>query len=197
MSEESIKDLNQETNEPKLQEIDNSGVAEENQTFQENISIEQFEDLKKQLEEKTKEADEYKNLCQRVAADFDNYKKRIAKDKENMYLDVVADVVGKILPIIDNFDRALNSIKSLDQNNNEVVKGLEMIKKQIDEVLEKLGIEPIEALNKEFDPYLHNAIVHIEDEKYGKNIVVEELQKGYKIKDRVIRYSLVKVANAY
>lgn len=197
MNEESIKDLNQETNETELQEIDKSGVAEENQTFQENISIEQFEELKKLLEEKTKEADEYKNLCQRVAADFDNYKKRIAKDKENMYLDVVADVVGKILPIIDNFDRALNSIKSLDQNNNEVLKGLEMIKKQIDEVLEKLGIEPIEALNKEFDPYLHNAIVHIEDEKYGKNIVVEELQKGYKIKDRVIRYSLVKVANAY
>lgn len=71
-----------------------------------------------------------------------------------------------------------------------------MIKKQIDDIFSKLGVEPIEALNKEFDPYLHNAIMHVEDERYGKNVVIEEFQKGYKIKDRVIRYSLVKVANA-
>lgn len=157
---------------------------------------EEVEVLKKKLEEKEKEVEEYKNLCQRVAADFDNYKKRIAKDKENMYFDVVADVVGKLLPIVDNFERAINSAKDNAKENDEFLKGLEMIKKQIDEIFSKLGVEPIEALNKEFDPYLHNAIMHVEDERYGKNIVIEELQKGYKIKDRVIRYSLVKVANA-
>ncbi|WPX10144.1 nucleotide exchange factor GrpE [Anaerocellum danielii] len=152
--------------------------------------------LKKQLEEKEREVEEYKSLCQRIAADFDNYKKRIAKDKENMYYEVVADVVGKLLPIVDNFERAIDSAKNSKDTNDELLKGLEMIKKQIDDIFSKLGVEPIEALNKEFDPYLHNAIMHVEDERYGKNVVVEEFQKGYKIKDRVIRYSLVKVANA-
>lgn len=157
---------------------------------------EQIEALKKQLEEKEREVEEYKSLCQRIAADFDNYKKRIARDKENMYYEVVADVVGKFLPIVDNFERAIDSAKSSKDTNDELLKGLEMIKKQIDETFSKLGVEPIEALNKEFDPYLHNAIMHVEDERYGKNVVIEEFQKGYKIKDRVIRYSLVKVANA-
>ncbi|WP_045169670.1 nucleotide exchange factor GrpE [Caldicellulosiruptor morganii] len=152
--------------------------------------------LKKQLEEKEKEVEEYKSLCQRIAADFDNYKKRIAKDRENMYYEVVADVVGKLLPIVDNFERAISSARESENTNEEFIKGLEMIKKQIDDIFSKLGVEPIEALNKEFDPYLHNAIMHVEDERYGKNIVIEEFQKGYKIKDRVIRYSLVKVANA-
>lgn len=154
------------------------------------------ETLKKQLEEKEREVEEYKSLCQRIAADFDNYKKRIAKDKENMYYEVVADVVGKLLPIVDNFERAIDSAKNSKDTNDELLKGLEMIKKQIDDIFTKLGVEPIEALNKEFDPYLHNAIMHVEDERYGKNVVIEEFQKGYKIKDRVIRYSLVKVANA-
>lgn len=155
-----------------------------------------IEVLKKQLEEKEREVEEYKSLCQRIAADFDNYKKRIAKDKENMYYEVVADVVGKLLPIVDNFERAIDSAKNSKDTNDELLKGLEMIKKQIDDIFSKLGVEPIEALNKEFDPYLHNAIMHVEDERYGKNVVIEEFQKGYKIKDRVIRYSLVKVANA-
>ncbi|WP_039766446.1 MULTISPECIES: nucleotide exchange factor GrpE [unclassified Caldicellulosiruptor] len=155
-----------------------------------------IEALKKQLEEKEREVEEYKSLCQQIAADFDNYRKRIAKDKENMYYEVVADVIGKLLPIVDNFERAISSAKESENTNEEFLKGLEMIKKQIDDIFSKLGVEPIEALNKEFDPYLHNAIMHVEDERYGKNIVIEEFQKGYKIKDRVIRYSLVKVANA-
>jgi len=175
-------------------------VANETETGQEEAQPQEQEDpveaLKKQLEEKEKEVEEYKSLCQQIAADFDNYKKRIAKDKENMYYEVVADVVGKLLPIVDNFERAINSAKESENTNEELLKGLEMIKKQIDDIFSKLGVEPIEALNREFDPYLHNAIMHVEDERYGKNIVIEEFQKGYKIKDRVIRYSLVKVANA-
>uniref|UniRef100_A0A7C5Z2I9 Protein GrpE n=1 Tax=Caldicellulosiruptor owensensis TaxID=55205 RepID=A0A7C5Z2I9_9FIRM len=179
----------------KTQENDGSNESSE------DIEVEPHQEdtveiLKKQLEEKEREVEEYKSLCQRIAADFDNYKKRIAKDKENMYYEVVADVVGKLLPIVDNFERAIDSAKSSKDTNDELLKGLEMIKKQIDDIFSKLGVEPIEALNKEFDPYLHNAIMHVEDERYGKNIVIEEFQKGYKIKDRVIRYSLVKVANA-
>ena len=179
----------------KTQENDGSNESSE------DIEVESHQEdtveiLKKQLEEKEREVEEYKSLCQRIAADFDNYKKRIAKDKENMYYEVVADVVGKLLPIVDNFERAIDSAKNSKDTNDELLKGLEMIKKQIDDIFSKLGVEPIEALNKEFDPYLHNAIMHVEDERYGKNIVIEEFQKGYKIKDRVIRYSLVKVANA-
>ncbi|AZT90514.1 nucleotide exchange factor GrpE [Caldicellulosiruptor changbaiensis] len=175
-------------------------VANETEVCQEEAHPQEQEDpieaLKKQLEEKEREVEEYKSLCQQIAADFDNYKKRIAKDKENMYYEVVADVIGKLLPIVDNFERAISSAKESENTNEEFLKGLEMIKKQIDDIFSKLGVEPIEALNKEFDPYLHNAIMHVEDERYGKNIVIEEFQKGYKIKDRVIRYSLVKVANA-
>jgi len=179
----------------KTQENDGSNESSE------DIEVESHQEdtveiLKKQLEEKEREVEEYKSLCQRIAADFDNYKKRIAKDKENMYYEVVADVVSKLLPIVDNFERAIDSAKNSKDTNDELLKGLEMIKKQIDDIFSKLGVEPIEALNKEFDPYLHNAIMHVEDERYGKNIVIEEFQKGYKIKDRVIRYSLVKVANA-
>jgi len=179
----------------KTQENDGSNESSE------DIEVEPHQEdtveiLKKQLEEKEREVEEYKSLCQRIAADFDNYKKRIAKDKENMYYEVVADVVSKLLPIVDNFERAIDSAKNSKDTNDELLKGLEMIKKQIDDIFSKLGVEPIEALNKEFDPYLHNAIMHVEDERYGKNIVIEEFQKGYKIKDRVIRYSLVKVANA-
>lgn len=179
----------------KTQENDGSNESSEDievEPHQEDT----VETLKKQLEEKEREVEEYKSLCQRIAADFDNYKKRIAKDKENMYYEVVADVVGKLLPIVDNFERAIDSAKNSRDKNDELLKGLEMIKKQIDDIFSKLGVEPIEALNKEFDPYLHNAIMHVEDERYGKNVVIEEFQKGYKIKDRVIRYSLVKVANA-
>lgn len=179
----------------KTQENDGSNESSEDievEPHQEDT----VETLKKQLEEKEREVEEYKSLCQRIAADFDNYKKRIAKDKENMYYEVVADVVGKLLPIVDNFERAIDSAKNSKDTNDELLKGLEMIKKQIDDIFSKLGVEPIEALNKEFDPYLHNAIMHVEDERYGKNVVIEEFQKGYKIKDRVIRYSLVKVANA-
>lgn len=177
-------------------QIENEQAEAAEQDSQSQLQEDLVEILKKQLEEKEREVEEYKNLCQRIAADFDNYKKRIAKDKENMYYEVVADVVGKLLPIVDNFERAITSAKESENTNEEFLKGLEMIKKQIDDIFSKLGVEPIEALNKEFDPYLHNAIMHVEDERYGKNIVVEEFQKGYKIKDRVIRYSLVKVANA-
>ncbi|BCS80999.1 nucleotide exchange factor GrpE [Anaerocellum diazotrophicum] len=187
----------QESQEDAAKTQENDGANESS----ENIEVEPHQEdivktLKKQLEEKEREVEEYKSLCQRIAADFDNYKKRIAKDKENMYYEVVADVVGKFLPIVDNFERAIDSAKNSKDTNDDLLKGLEMIKKQIDDIFSKLGVEPIEALNKEFDPYLHNAIMHVEDERYGKNVVIEEFQKGYKIKDRVIRYSLVKVANA-
>ncbi|ABP67338.1 GrpE protein [Caldicellulosiruptor saccharolyticus DSM 8903] len=196
VTEEAVeKEISQEQKvEAQTEDNQAENVQQDNTQSQEQEDT--IEALKKQLEEKEREVEEYKSLCQQIAADFDNYKKRIAKDKENMYYEVVADVIGKLLPIVDNFERAISSAKESENTNEEFLKGLEMIKKQIDDIFSKLGVEPIEALNKEFDPYLHNAIMHVEDERYGKNIVIEEFQKGYKIKDRVIRYSLVKVANA-
>ena len=111
-----------------------------------------------------------------------------------MYAVGAKDVIEKILPVIDNFERGLKSIPE-DQKGSPVASGMEMIYKQLITVLADLGVTPIEAVGQEFDPNLHNAVMHAEDEELGENIVAEEFQKGYKYKDTVLRHSMVKVAN--
>lgn len=150
--------------------------------------------IKLQLENKTKECEEYFGRLQRVAAEFDNFKKRTLKEKEALYSEAVCDVVAAFLPVIDSIDRALEACEG--NNGEESIKeGIELIKRQISEVMKKLQIEEIKSLGEKFNPELHNAVMHVEDEKYGQNVVVEEFQKGYKYKDKVIRHSMVKVAN--
>ncbi len=124
-------------------------------------------------------------------AEFDNYRKRSEKEKADSYDYAVSNTLAEMLPIIDNFERALK----VESTDKALYAGVEMIYKQIMGVLEKLHVTPIEATGKEFDPNLHNAIMHIDDESLGENIVAEELQKGYLFKEKVIRHSLVKVAN--
>lgn len=149
--------------------------------------------LKKKLDEsKKKEEEEYARLL-RLSAEFDNYKKRTTREKEALYIDVTVDTLKEILPIVDNFERAL-SVKDCD-DITILKKGLDMVYRQFIETLTKIGVETIDAVGNEFDPNLHNAVMHIEDENYGTNEVAEELQKGYKIKDKIIRHSYVKVAN--
>ena len=149
--------------------------------------------LEKELDDsKKKEEDVYARLL-RLSAEFDNYKKRTTREKEALYIDATVDTLKEILPIVDNFERAL-SVKNCD-DVAVLKKGLAMVYRQFIETLTQIGVETIDAVGNEFDPNLHNAVIHVEDENYGSNEVVEELQKGYKIKDKIIRHSYVKVAN--
>jgi molecular chaperone GrpE len=156
-----------------------------------------YEDLdarKTQLEDKSKQCDEYLDKLQRTAAEFDNYKKRTAREKEAVYSDAVSDVVLAFLPIIDNLDRALQ-VSANDENAQSLREGVEMVSRQMKDAMMKFGVEEIQSVGEAFSPELHNAVMHIEDDAYGENIIVEEFQKGYVLKEKVIRYSMVKVAN--
>lgn len=126
----------------------------------------------------------------RMIAEYDNFRKRSAKEKEGIYADAVSDTVQHILPIGDNLARAAQFTDPAS-----VAKGIAMMQKSFDEALGKMGITEIEAEGKEFDPEWHNAVMHVEDESLGENVVCEVLQKGYKKGDRVVRYAMVKVAN--
>ena len=127
----------------------------------------------------------------RLYAEYDNFRKRSAKEKESIYSDACADVLASILPIADTLDRAANTEGDAEQ----VRKGLMMILKSFEETLGKLGVKEMDCLGKEFDPNLQNAVMHVEDESYGENVVVEVLMKGYEKDGKVIRHAMVKVAN--
>jgi len=154
----------------------------------------ELENIKRELEEKTKQCADYFDKLQRIAAEFDNFKKRSVKEKEALYADAVCDVVSAFLPVLDNVERALAAI-SEDSSAQALKDGVDMVFKQFKDAMKSIGVEEIAALNEQFDPKLHNAVMHVEDEAYGSNTVIEEFQKGYIYKDRVIRYSMVKVAN--
>ena len=130
----------------------------------------------------------------RQMAEFDNFRKRTEKEKSHMYEIGARDMIEKILPVVDNFERGLATVPE-EEKNNPVIAGMDMIYKQLLTTLTDLGVTPIEAVGKEFDPNFHNAVMHMEDEELGDNIIVEEFLKGYLYKDSVIRYSMVKVAN--
>lgn len=148
--------------------------------------------LKAELEAKTKECEALDDRCKRLAAEFDNYKKRTVKEKESIYTDSVCDVVEKMLPVLDNLERAIDSF---DDKESEHCKGVEMVLRQTADILKKIGVEEINAVGEKFDPTMHNAVMHIDDDNYGENTVAQQFQKGYKYKDKVIRYSMVQVAN--
>ena len=145
-----------------------------------------------QPEDKIKE---WEDKYMRLFAEFDNFKKRTLKEKDARYADAVVDVISSILPVADNLDRALASEAS-SEDAKKILDGVAMVKKQMDEILTKLEVSEIAAVGEEFDPNVHNAVMHVEDENTADNTVVEEFMKGYKYKDdRVIRHSMVKVAN--
>ena len=140
--------------------------------------------LEQQIEDLT-------DRLKRNMAEFDNFRKRTEKEKSSMYIIGAKDIIEKILPVVDNFERGLAQATEGDP----FAEGMEKIYKQLTTTLEGLGVEPIEAVDKEFNPDLHNAVMHVEDESVGDNIIVEELQKGYTYKGFVVRHSMVKVAN--
>ncbi len=145
-------------------------------------------DLQKKLEAAETEKSESEDKYLRMMAEYDNFRKRSAKEKEGVWADAYADCVANILPILDNLDRASHS-----ENFEAVKKGLEMTEKAFMDAMEKMGITEVET--KTFDPNLHNAVMHIEDDAYGESEIVEVFQKGYVKGDKVIRYAMVKVAN--
>ncbi|ACL76149.1 nucleotide exchange factor GrpE [Ruminiclostridium cellulolyticum] len=153
----------------------------------------EIEELKAKLEEKTKQCEDFKNMVQRTAAEFDNYKKRTVKEKEALSLDAAIDTVNTLLPVVDNLERAVKAAEGME--DNPLKEGVEMVMRQLKDCLGQLGVEAIEAVNNPFDPELHNAVMHVTDDEIGENIVVEEFQKGYTMKGKVIRYSMVKVVN--
>ena len=130
----------------------------------------------------------------RQIAEFDNFRKRTEKEKSAMFDMGARHIIEAILPTIDNFERGLKTVPE-DKEAKAFYEGMEMIYKQMLKVLSDVGVTAIDCLDKEFDLNLHNAVMHVEDEAYGNNIIIEEFQKGYKYKDTVIRHSMVKVAN--
>ena len=153
-----------------------------------------FGKKKEKKDKKDEQIAELTDKLKRQLAEFENFRNRTDKEKSQMYAVGAKDVIEKILPVIDNFERGLKSIPE-DQKDGPVASGMEMIYKQLITVFSDLGVTPIEAVGQEFDPNLHNAVMHAEDEGLGENIVAEEFQKGYKYKDTVLRHSMVKVAN--
>ena len=127
----------------------------------------------------------------RICAEYDNFRRRSQKEKDALYGDVKADTVAKFLPVYDNLERALKQ----GTEDEAYRKGVEMIMTQFTSTLEKLGVTPIECLGEKFDPTLHNAVMHVDDEEKGDNEIVEVFQKGFKLGDKVIRFAMVKVAN--
>lgn len=166
-------------------------AAESNETSNDNSN--ELAELKAKLEEKTRQCEEYMSMVQRTAAEFDNYKKRTQKEKEALSLDASVDTVNAFLPVVDNLERALKAAEGLE--GNPLKDGVELVMRQLKECLDKLGVAPIEAVNNSFDPELHNAVMHVTDDSFGNNTVIEEFQKGYTMKGKVVRHSMVKVAN--
>ncbi len=147
---------------------------------------------KKKKENKyEQQIEELTDRLKRSMAEFDNFRKRTEKEKASMYVIGAREIVEKILPVVDNFERGLAQAAEGDA----FAEGMKMIYKQLMTTLDELGVKPIEAVGKEFDPDFHNAVMHVDDESVGENLVVEEFQKGYTYKDFVVRHSMVKVAN--
>ena len=138
--------------------------------------------------------EELQDKVKRQMAEFDNYRKRTDKEKSAMFEMGASDVIKKLLPIVDNFERGFKSITD-EEKETPFAKGMDMVYKQTMKMLEALDVKPIEALGLEFNPDVHNAVMHVDDDSVGENIIVEEFEKGYTYRETVIRHSMVKVAN--
>lgn len=159
---------------------------------QEDATAQAEAELQSKLEETNRQMEKQKDLLLRTAAEYDNYRKRTAREKASLYNDATATAVLEILTVADSLDRALEQQECTAE---DMRKGVELVQKQMQSALDKLGVEEMGKEGEPFDPELHNAISHVEDEKSGENIVIKVFQKGYKIGDRVIRHAMVQVAN--
>lgn len=190
---EENKDLNEEiidetedtteSTEESTEEVNEAETNEEN-----DLAL--VKKLKEENDKLSKEVEAFKDRLLRVTAEYENFRKRTAKEKEGIYADACADVLKEVIPTIDNLERAL----AVDGSVEDLKKGIEMTIKGFQTSLEKLGVEEI-SVEEGFDPNMHQAVMHVQDENLDKNVVAEVFLKGYKKGDKVIRYSMVKVAN--
>ena len=168
--------------------------SEEDQGEEKSGEKKKFFGKKNKKDKKDEKIEELNDRITRQMAEFDNFRKRSEKEKSQMYEIGAKDIIEKILPVVDNFERGLGSVPE-EEKNAPFVEGMEKIYKQLMTTLESVGVKPIEAVGQEFNPDFHNAVMHVEDDEFGENIVAEELQKGYMYKENVLRHSMVKVAN--
>lgn len=187
--EEKVEEnLNEEINEETVEEIENTENSSENELKELKKELMLLRDKQKKLEN---ENEAYKERLTRIAAEYDNYRKRTDKEKERIYTDACEDILKQMLPVLDNLERAV----AVQGTSVEALKtGVDMTIKQFIDALNKLGVEEIETENG-FDPNLHQAVMHIQDENFDTNSIAEVFQKGYKKGDKVIRFTMVKVAN--
>ena len=175
-----------------------AGSSEEAKTEEDQDSKKEEKEKKgifnKKKDKKDEQIEELNDRLRRQMAEFDNFRKRSEKEKSQMFDMGAKSIVEKVLPVIDNFERGLLAVPEEDKDN-AFVDGMDKVYKQMLTMLAEAGVEPIEAVGKEFDPNLHNAVMHVEDEEAGENTIVEEFQKGYMYRDSVVRHSMVKVAN--
>ena len=148
----------------------------------------------KKKDKKDEKIEELTDKLTRQMAEFDNFRKRTEKEKSQMYEVGAKDIIEKILPVVDNFERGLDAVKE-EEKEDPFVQGMEKVYKHLLTTLEEIDVKPIEAVGQQFDPNFHNAVMHVEDENFGENVVAEEFQKGYTYRDSVVRHSMVKVAN--
>lgn len=149
---------------------------------------------KNKKDKKDEKIEELTDRLTRQMAEFDNFRKRTEKEKSQMYEIGAKDIINKILPVVDNFERGLAAVPE-EEKKNPIMEGMDKVYKQLMTTLEEIDVKPIEAVGQEFNPDFHNAVMHVEDEELGENIIIEEFQKGYTYRDSVVRHSMVKVAN--
>ena len=187
---EASKDEAEEAKTEEASEEQEAGT--EDQT--EEKASKKFFGKKDKKDKKDEKIEELTDRLTRQMAEFDNFRKRTEKEKSQMYEVGAKDIIEKILPVVDNFERGLDAVKE-EEKEDPFVQGMEKVYKHLVTTLEGIEVKPIEAVGQPFDPNFHNAVMHVEDENFGENIVAEEFQKGYTYRDSVVRHSMVKVAN--
>ena len=180
--------------ETETQEADAEEIEEAEETSKEDSDDNKKGFFKKKKDKKDEQIEDLTDRLRRQMAEFENFRKRTEKEKSQMFDMGAKTIVEKVLPVIDNFERGLAAVPE-DKKEDAFVVGMDKIYKQFLTTLEEAGVKPIEAVGQEFDPNFHNAVMHVEDEELGENVVAEELQKGYMYRDTVVRHSMVKVAN--
>ena len=184
-----------ETEEEVVEEAVTEEVAEESTEEEASTEKKGFFKKKEKKDKKDEKIEELNDRLIRQMAEFDNFRKRSEREKSQMFEMGAKDIVEKILPVVDNMERGLATVSEEEMANNAFAQGMEKVYKHFMTVLEQAGVKPIEAVGTEFNPDFHNAVMHVEDENVGENIVVEEFQKGYMYRESVVRHSMVKVAN--
>ena len=187
-----VENENLETEHTEADNGETSAGTENQEAETRENEAKEAKDAKK--DPKDAQIEELQDRLKRQMAEFDNFRKRTEKEKAAMYEIEAKDIIEKILPVLDNFERGLAAVPE-DEKGSSFAEGIEKIYKQFVKTLEDAGVESIEAVGKQFDPNLHNAVMHVEDEKYGENEIAMELQKGYKYRGSVVRHSMVQVAN--